>query len=115
MIGRWYGYGQPQNKSQMWLETTTPDGRLHIRHRTCVQGKAFDEIHEGRWSLRGDILTVRIERIDGQGLSEIRDDIYRIQSHTATRQTYRLERTGFVYTSRKVDGKFQLPACDLSS
>ena len=115
MIGHWYGYGQPHDKSQMWLETVAPGGRLQVIHRTCVQGKAFEELQEGRWSLKGNILTVRMERIDGQTLSEVRDDIYRIQSHTATRQTYRLERTGFVYNSRKVDGKFQLPPCDLSS
>jgi hypothetical protein len=115
MLGNWYGYGQPQDKSSMWLERVAPGGKLHIQHRTCVQGKAVDELQEGSWSLKGDILTVRIERIDGQALSGVRDDIYRIQSHTATRQTYRLERTGFVYNSRKVDGKFQLPPCDLSS
>ena len=115
MLGRWYGYGQPKDRSQMWLETVTQNGRVHIRHRTCVQGKAFDETHEGSWSLKGAMLTVRIEKVDGIPVSEVRDDVYRIQSHTAMRQTYRLERTGFVYNSRKVDGKFQLPPCDLAS
>jgi hypothetical protein len=115
MVGNWYGYGQPQDKSSMWLESVRPGGTLRVQHRTCVQGKAIDEIQEGRWSLKGDFLTVRIERVDGEPLSETRDDVYRIQSHTATRQTYRLERTGFVYNSRKVNGSFRLPPCDLSS
>ncbi len=114
MVGIWYGYGQPGNKSQMWLETVTPDGKVHVRHRSCVQGKAFDEIQEGSWSLKGDVLTLQIAKIDGQPIPA-RADTYRVLSHSATRQTYRYEATGFVYNSRKVDGKFQLPPCDLSS
>ena len=115
MVGHWFGYGQPHDKSEMWLEESRPDGTIRVLHRGCFRGKATDVTDEGTWSLKGDILTVRIDKVDGQALPAIRNDIYRILSHSATRQTYRLERTGFVYNSRKVDGKFQLPPCDLSS
>lgn len=115
MLGNWYGYGQPTDKSSMWLETVMPGGKLRVHHRTCVQGKAFDEIQEGNWSIKGDVLTLRIDRLDGEVQNLPRTDVYRVLSHSATRQTYRYEATGFVYNSRKVDGKFQLPPCDLSS
>jgi hypothetical protein len=114
MVGSWFGYGQPTNKSEMWLEVVSPDGKLHVRHRGCVQGKAFDQAQDGTWSIKGDIITLRIEKLNGQAVPP-RTDVYRVLSHTQTRQTYRYEATGFVYNSRKVDGKFQLPPCDLAS
>jgi hypothetical protein len=115
MVGSWFGYGQPNDKSQMWLGVAGGDGKFHVQHRACRQGKAFDATNDGTWSLKGDIFTVRIERVDGQALPAIRDDVYRVLSHRNTQQTYRYEATGFVYHSRKVNGKFQLPPCDLSS
>lgn len=115
MVGAWYGYGQPSDKSSMWLELVAPDGRLHVRHRRCLQGKAFDEVQDGTWSIKGDVITLRIEKVDGEALNPARTDIYRVLSHDNARQTYRYEATGFVYNSRKVDAKFQLPPCDLSS
>jgi hypothetical protein len=115
MMGRWYGYGQPQDKTSMWLETVLPGGKLHVHHRTCVQGKAFDENQEGSWSIKGDVITLRIEKVDGVAVIPARIDVYRVLSHDAARQTYRYEATGFVYHSRKVDARFQLPPCDLAS
>jgi hypothetical protein len=44
-----------------------------------------------------------------------RQDIYTMLSHTAEKQVYRYEGTGFVYTSHKVDAKFTMPDCDLTS
>jgi hypothetical protein len=112
--GHWFGSGQPDDRSKMWLDLTAPDGRFHVLHRTCREGKAFDTIEEGRWSLKGDVLTITIEKIDGKPAA--RDvDVYRILKHDARSQTYRYEETGFVYSSRKVDAKFQMPPCDLSS
>lgn len=112
--GRWFGSGQPNDRSQMWLDVTAPDGSFHVLHRACRQGKAFDTVEEGRWSLKGDILTVNIEKVNGQPIP--RDvDVYRILKHDRATQTYRLERSGFVYNSRKVDAKFAMPPCDLVS
>jgi hypothetical protein len=64
--------------------------------------------------MKGDMLTVRIEKIDGAA-TPVRTDVYRILKHDARTQSYRYEATGFVYNSRKVDGKFQMPPCDLAS
>jgi hypothetical protein len=113
MVGTWFGYGQPDDKSQMWLGTAAPDGKFHVLHRQCVQGKARDSFNDGSWSLNGDSLTIRIETVNGQAAP--RTDVYRVLSHSDTRQTYRYEATGFVYNSRKVDAKFQMPPCDLAS
>ncbi len=110
--GHWFGTGQPEDRSQMWLDLTAPDGRFHVFHRACRQGKAFDTIEEGRWSLKGDVLTITIEKINGRPAA--RDvDVYRILKHDNRTQTYRYEETGFVYNSRKVDAKFVMPPCDL--
>jgi len=113
-VGRWFGSGQPGDKSQMWLETGTADGKFHVQHRACRMGKAIDSIQDGTWSLAGDMLTVWIVQVDGAAVQP-RADVYRILKHDAGTQTYHYEPTGFVYNSRKVDGKFQLPPCDLSS
>ena len=112
-VGRWFGSGQPDDRSQMWLETGTADGKFHVLHRACRQGQAFDSTQDGTWSLKGDILTIRLEKVDGQAFA--RTDTYRILKHDLRTQSYRFEQTGFVYNSRKVDGKFQMPPCDLSS
>ena len=112
--GSWFGTGQPEDRSQMWLDVTAPDGSFHVLHRACRAGKALDTFQEGTWSLKGDILTIRISRIDGMAVP-VRDDVYRILKHDGARQTYRYEPTGFVYNSRKVDTKFQMPPCDLVS
>jgi hypothetical protein len=63
--------------------------------------------------MKGDMLTIRIEKVDGEPFG--RTDIYRILKHSGTMQTYRYEATGFVYNSHRVDGKFQMPPCDLAS
>jgi len=114
MHGRWFGTGQPEDPSQMWLDETLPGGRFHVLHRACRKGEAFDSVQEGTWSLKGDVLTIRIEKMDGQAVP-VKTDIYRILKHDRTRQTYRYEATGFVYNSRKVDARFQMPPCDLAS
>lgn len=114
MVGSWFGYGQPEDKSKMWLGHAGADGKFHVLHRACFQGKASDQLQDGTWSIKGDIFTIRIDTVNGQAIAA-RDDVYRVLSHSDTRQTYRYEATGFVYNSRKVDGKFQMPPCDLAS
>lgn len=112
--GHWFGSGQPDDRSQMWLDLTAPDGSFHVFHRACRAGQAFDTVEEGRWLLKGDVLTITIQKINGNPVT--RDvDVYRILKHDNRTQTYRYEKTGFVYNARKVDAKFQMPPCDLSS
>jgi hypothetical protein len=114
MVGRWFGSGQPNDKSQMWIGTATADGKFHVHHRACFQGQPRDATNDGTWSLKGDIVTIVVEKVDGTVIAP-RKDVYRVLSHDQTRQTYRYEATGFVYNSRKVPGNFEMPACDLAS
>lgn len=114
MAGRWFGTGQPNDKSEMWLAQAFADGRFHVQFRACRQGKAYDKTNDGTWSLAGAAETISIDTVDGTRLLP-RQDHYTILSHDKARQVYRYEGTGFVYTSHKVDAKFAMPDCDLTS
>jgi hypothetical protein len=114
MIGRWFGTGQPNDKSEMWLAQAFADGRFHVQFRSCRQGKAFDKTNDGVWKLNGVTESISIDTVDSDKVIP-RQDFYTILSHTAAKQVYRYEGTGFVYTSHKVDGKFAMPPCDLTS
>jgi len=112
--GRWFGTGQPNDKSEMWLETAGADGSFHVLFRACRQGKAYDKTNDGRWRLDGATETVTVDTVGGAKVVP-RQDVYTILAHDGGRQTYRYEGTGFVYTSRRVDAKFTMPPCDLTS
>ena len=114
MAGRWFGTGQPNDKSEMWLAQAFPDGRFHVLFRACVRGKASDKTNDGAWKLDGATETISIDTVDGQKMMP-RSDVYTILSHSNDKQVYRYEATGFVYTSHKVDAKFVMPDCDLTS
>lgn len=114
MVGRWFGTGQPNDKSEMWLAQAYADGRFHVAFRACRQGKAFDKTNDGVWKLDGATETISIDAVDGDKVMP-RQDVYTMLSHTAEKQVYRYEGTGFVYTSHKVDAKFTMPDCDLTS
>ena len=112
MVGRWFGTGQPDDRSEMWLAQASPDGRFHVQFRRCRQGKAFDMTNDGVWTLDGAKETISIDTVGEHKLMP-RHDVYTILSHTGDKQTYRYEGTGFVYTSRKVRADFAMPRCDL--
>jgi hypothetical protein len=112
--GNWFGTGQPNDKSEMWLERAGADGSFHVEFRACRQGKAFDNSNDGHWVLDGDAETITVDTVNG-GKIPPRIDRYTILSHDARKQVYRYEGTGFVYTSFRVAANFQLPPCDLTS
>jgi hypothetical protein len=114
MAGRWFGTGQPNDKSEMWLAQAYGDGRFHVQFRACRQGKAYDKTNDGVWKLDGVTETISIDTVDG-GKVMPRNDVYTMLSHTSDKQTYRYEGTGFVYTSHKVAASFAMPPCDLTS
>jgi len=112
MAGRWFGSGQPNDKSEMWLAEAHPDGRFHVLFRACIKGKAYDKTNDGAWKLVATTETITIDTVDGDKVMP-RSDVYTMLSHTNDKQVYRYDATGFVYTSRKVDAKFAMPECDL--
>lgn len=113
LVGSWFGQGQPRDKSAMWLAHMGADGTFRAQFRACIHGNASDSYQTGTWSLLGDVETIHLTSVDGYPF--VRSDLYRILAHTAQKQTYRYEPTGFVYSSNRVDEKFEMPSCDLTS
>jgi hypothetical protein len=113
LSGTWFGSGQPWDRSAMYIDTMSPDGSFHAHHRFCSKGKASDQYERGRWSLKGDHLTIVITQVDGWGGA--RTDEYRVLSHDAHQQRYVYLPKNFAYTSKRVPDDFPMPACDLVS
>lgn len=113
LAGTWFGSGQPWDRSAMYIDTMAPDGSFHAHHRFCTKGKASDQYESGRWSLKGDHLTIVITKVDGWG--QARTDEYRVLSHDAHQQHYVYLPKNFAYTSKRVPDGFPMPACDLVS
>ena len=113
LVGTWYGQGQPYDKHEMWVARMSPDGEFHAQFRTCLKGQAFDQFNSGNWSLEGDVETIVVSKVNDT--PSLRTDVYKILSHDSKSQTYRYLPTGFVYTSRRVDDKFELPSCETIS
>ncbi len=113
LAGLWFGQGQPHDKSEMWLARMSPNGEFRVQFRTCRGNKGRDTIETGRWSLNGNLETITISIVNGQ--FSPRQDLYTMLSHTSNKQTYRLERTGFIYNSMRVSESFKMPDCGLTS
>jgi hypothetical protein len=97
----------------MWLIHQAADGTFRVLFRTCVKGRNLDEVETGRWELNGDVETLHVRSVNGAPASL--DDSYRILSHDGQKQVYRFPRTGFVYSSRRVDETFEMPSCETIS
>jgi len=114
MAGAWFGTGQPEDRSEMYIDTFGADGSFHNQHRWCRQGKINREMRQtGRWRVEGNILIVDIATNDG-GLAP-RTDRYRLISVDDKNQNYVYLENNFAYHAHKVDAKFQMPPCDLAS
>ena len=111
--GVWFGTGQPDDKSEMYIDYFVAGGTFHNHHRWCHQGKADDTSETGHWSLNGDSLTVRIDATDGRPAPRV--DEYRAISVDAKTQNYIFLPTGFAYTAHRVSASFEMPPCDLTS
>jgi len=113
MIGTWFGHGQPGDKSSMYIDRMRADGSWRGEYRTCLKGKALDTVQAGRWSLADDILTLKVEKVDGQAAP--RTDAYKMLSHDAGSQKYLSLGYNFPYTPQRVTDDFQMPSCELTS
>ena len=112
MAGSWFGTGQPDDRSEMYIDYFDADGGFHNHHRWCRQGKIASDIKEtGRWSVKGDILTIDIATVDGR--AQPRRDQYRLISVDAKNQNYVVLPTNFPYHAHKVPASFAMPRCDL--
>jgi len=113
LAGTWFGQGQPGDKQSMYLDQLTADGRIHSRFRDCRSGKAIDSTEDGTWSLSGNTLTIQVNFHNGQLMP--RTDIYQLESASAKdfKITYLL--INFPYDERRVDERFEMPSCQLTS
>lgn len=114
MVGTWFGNGQPGDKSAMYIDRMRADGSWRGEYRVCIKGKPRDDtVQEGRWSLKGDILTLNVESVDGQFWP--RTDLYKMLEHSAKAQKYLSLSQKFLYTPQRVGDDFKMPSCELTS
>lgn len=86
MVGTWFGHGQPQENAAMYIDRMRPDGSWRGEYRTCIKGKPQDQTQTGHWSVEGDMLTLKVETVDG--IASPRTDTYKMLAHSANSQKY---------------------------
>jgi hypothetical protein len=113
MVGTWFGHGQPQSQEAMYIDRMRADGSWQGEYRTCAKGKADDQIQMGRWSLAGDVLSLKVDTVNGVPMP--RTDTYKMLAHSANSQKYLSMAWNFPYTPGRVADDFQMPSCELVS
>jgi hypothetical protein len=113
MEGTWFGHGQPDSKDSMYIDRMHADGRWGGEYRTCVKGKPVDQVQMGRWSLKGDILSLQVDTVNGVPMPHT--DAYKILAHSEKTQKYVSLNWNFPYTPQRVANDFQMPSCELTS
>ena len=113
LVGTWFGQGQPGDKQSMYLDRLTADGQIHSRFRDCRGGKPIDSSEDGTWSLSGSTLTIQINFHNGVLMP--RTDVYHLDSASAKDFRITYELLNFPYDERRVDDKFKMPSCELTS
>jgi len=113
MVGTWFGYGQPEDKNAMYIDRMRADGSWRGEYRTCIRGKTAlpDQTQEGHWALKGDMLSLRVDTVDG--VRAPRTDLYKMLAHTATTQKYLSLGWNYPYTPEREPDNFEMPSCQL--
>ena len=111
MVGTWFGHGQPQDKAAMYIDRMRPGGSWRGEYRTCMRGKAVDQLQTGHWSVEGDTLILKVETVDG--IAAPRTDTYKMLAHSPAAQKYLSTAWNFPYTPQRVADDFQMPSCEL--
>lgn len=113
MVGTWFGHGQPEDNQSMYIDRMRPDGSWRGEYRTCIKGTPLDQVQEGHWSLQGDMLSLRVDTVNG--MRAPRTDFYRMLAHTATSQKYMSLSYNYPYTPQREPDDFKMPSCELIS
>lgn len=113
MVGTWFGHGQPESKDSMYIDRMLADGRWRGEYRTCIKGQASDQVQTGRWSLRGDILSLQVDTVNGRPMPHTDD--YKMLAHDAKSQKYISLSWNYPYTPARVADGFEMPSCALTS
>jgi hypothetical protein len=114
MVGTWFGRGQPEDQESMYIDRMRADGSWRGEYRTCLKGKLkpLDQIQQGHWSLAGDMLSLRVDTVNGKRAP--RTDFYKMLAHTATTQKYLSMGWNYPYTPKREPDDFQMPSCLMS-
>ena len=113
MEGTWFGQGQPDSKESMYIDRMRADGSWRGEYRTCIKGKPMDQLQLGRWSLKGDILNLQVDTVNGLPIP--RTDLYKMLAHNPKAQKYVSLDRNFSYAPQRVADDFQMPSCELTS
>ena len=113
IVGNWFGTGQPDDKTGMYLDRFLADGSFHSDFRTCVKGKPVDSNEDGTWMVSGNVITLQVQLHNGQFAPH--SETYRLLSQTARQFRDVFETLNFPYDEHRVDAKFRLPDCQLVS
>ena len=112
LTGHWFGQGEPNDKSEMWLAHAGANGDFAVQFRACRKGKASDLIQKGTWWFQDGVEYIQITSSNGQVV--FNETPYKILSHDGKHQTYSMP-SGFVFKSSRVDTAFRMPPCELVS
>jgi hypothetical protein len=112
LVGHWFGQGEPNDRSEMWLGSAGANGDFAVQFRTCRKGKASDLFQTGTWWFQDGVEYVRITLSGGRIVFD--ETPYKILFHDGKHQTYSMP-SGFVFHSSLVDANFQMPPCELVS
>ena len=112
LVGHWFGQGEPNDRSEMWLGSAGANGDFAVQFRTCRKGKASDLFQNGTWWFQDGVEYVQITLSGGRVVFD--ETPYKILFHDAKHQTYSMP-SGFVFHSSLVDANFQMPPCELVS
>jgi hypothetical protein len=113
LAGTWFGQGEPFDKTEMYLDRFLPNGEIHSQFRACLKGHAQDSREDGTWAVSGNILTIKVERHNDQAAP--REDVYRLDLVTARQFREVYLALNFPFDERRVDDKFEMPSCQLTS
>lgn len=113
MVGTWFGTGQPNDRSSMYIDRMRPDGSWRGEYRTCHKGKAEDLVQEGSWSVRGNLLVLKVRTVDSFPMP--RTDTYRMLQHSDKAQKYIELPMQFSYSPSRMPDGYKMPPCDLVS
>ena len=109
MVGTWFGHGQPDEKDAMYIDRMRSDGSWRGEYRNCIGDKVLDMVQEGHWSLSRDMLSLRVDTVNGTRAP--RTDLYKMLAHTKTTQKYLSSALNFPYTPQRKPDDFKMPSC----
>ena len=112
LTGTWFGQGEPNDRSEMWLGHAGADGKFAVQFRTCRKGKASDLFQQGSWWFQDGVEYVQITLSGGAIMFD--ETPYKMLFHDGNHQTYSMP-SGFVFKSARVDAAFRMPPCELVS